>query len=121
LCSLFLFARSAAQKWNGKVRQPKWTHLSPADFLKKWELRVPETAMDTQLGFGQVRSRSSNSINRGISNWFVLSAPKTFQKCLAPPSCRCLSVPTVEGRRYFQIFIFVGIWKGSSNGSQNGS
>jgi hypothetical protein len=54
LSAPFLFARSAAQKWNGKVRQPKETHLSPGGFLKKREPRVPETAVDTQLGFGQI-------------------------------------------------------------------
>jgi hypothetical protein len=102
----FLFARSAAQKWNGKDRQPPGTHLSPGGFLKKREPRVPETAVDTQLGLGSVWSGSNISINRGICNGFVLSALKTFQECQAPPSYRCLSVPTVEDRGNFQIFIF---------------
>jgi hypothetical protein len=80
------------------------TLLSPARFLKKREPRVPETAVDTQLGLGKVRSGSGISINGEIRNCFVLSALKTFQKCLAPPSYRCLSVPTVDGRGDFQFF-----------------
>jgi hypothetical protein len=44
-----------------------------------------------------------------IRNGFVLSALKTFQEYLAPPSYRCLSVPTVEGRGNFQNFRFLGI------------
>jgi hypothetical protein len=82
---------------------------------------VPETAVDTQLRLGQVRNGSDISINGGIRNCFVLSALKTFQECQAPSSYRCLSVPTVEGRGNFQIFFFVGIWKGHSKGSQDGS
>jgi hypothetical protein len=54
LCCPFLFARSAAQKRNGKVRQPTETHFSSGGFLTKREPRVPETAADTQLGFGQL-------------------------------------------------------------------
>jgi hypothetical protein len=63
LWSPFLFARSAAQKWNGKVGQPKETNLSPGVFLKKREPRVPEMAADTQFGLRQIRSGSGISIN----------------------------------------------------------
>jgi hypothetical protein len=72
-----LFAHSAAQKWKGKVRQPPETLLSPAGFLKKREPRVPETAVHTQLGFGQLRSGSGISINRRIAAvlFFLLLKP----------------------------------------------
>jgi hypothetical protein len=64
LCCPVLFACFAAQKWNGTVRQPPETLLSPGRFVKKREPRVPETAVDTQLGLGQARSGSGISINR---------------------------------------------------------
>jgi hypothetical protein len=50
---------------NGMERSAN--HLSPAGFLKKRESRVPETAVDTQLGLGQVRSGSKISTNRGLA------------------------------------------------------
>jgi hypothetical protein len=80
--SPFVFARSAAQKWKGKVRQPTETHLSPGGFLKKRELRVPETAVDTQLGLGQVRSGSGISTFRGFANvlFFLLLKPSRNEK-----------------------------------------
>jgi hypothetical protein len=73
----FLFVRSAAQKWKGTVRQPPGTNLSPGGFLKKREPRVAETAVDTQLGLGQVRSGSSLSINWRFATvlFFLLLKP----------------------------------------------
>jgi hypothetical protein len=47
-----------------------------------------------------------------IRNRFVLSAPETFQECQAPPSYRCLSVPTVDGRRIFKMSLLLGFEKG---------
>jgi hypothetical protein len=102
LCCPVSFRPFCCSKMEWKGPPTTGTHLSPGGFLKKREPRMPETAVDTQLGFGPVRSGSGISMNRGICNRFVLSAPKTFQKCLAPPSYRCLSVPTLDGRANFQ-------------------
>jgi hypothetical protein len=41
-----------------------------------------------------------------IRNCFILSALKTFQECLVPPSYRCLSVPTVGWSEGFSNFHF---------------
>jgi hypothetical protein len=67
LGSPFVFACFLPQKWNGMVGELTWTHISPAGFLKKREDRVTETAVDTRLGLGQVRSGSNISINLGFT------------------------------------------------------
>jgi hypothetical protein len=65
-------------KWKGLI-----TKVHPFQsclFSKKSEPRVPETTLDTQLGLDQVWSESSILISLGISNWFIFSTLKIFQK-----------------------------------------
>jgi hypothetical protein len=45
-----------------------------------------------------------------IDFFFLLLKP--FQERLVPPSYRCLSVPTVDGRGNFQIFFLLAFEKG---------
>jgi hypothetical protein len=71
---------------------------------------VPETAVYTQLGLEQVRSRLGISINRrlAIVLFFLLLEPSKNAWHL--PRIGAFAFQLWNGE-VFQIFIFVGIWK----------
>jgi hypothetical protein len=82
---------------SGNERKP----LSAGSFLKKREPRVPETAADTRLGLGQVRSGSGISINRRIATVLFF--------LLLKPSRNAWRLPRI-GAFLFQLWRFGGIF-----------